>query len=58
MIGWLLFFLVSLALSFVVGTIAGFYLRSAADPARIGTGAIGLVTGLLLRLFPMKRDES
>ncbi len=51
MIGWLLFFLVSLALSFVVGTIAGFYLRSAADPARIGTGAVGLVTGLLLRLF-------
>ena len=58
MIGWILFFLVSLALSFVVGTIVGFYLRSAADPARIGTAAIGLATGLLLRLFPMKRDES
>ncbi len=58
MIGWLLFFLVSLALAFVIGTIAGFYLRSAADPARIGTGAIGLSYRLLLRLFPMKRDES
>ena len=58
MIGWLLFFLVSLTLSFVVGTITGFYLRSAVDPARVGTAAIGSITSLLLRLFPIKREES
>ena len=57
MIGWFLFYIVSLVLSFVVGTITGFYLRSAVDPARVGTAAIGSITGLLLRLFPMKRDE-
>jgi hypothetical protein len=62
MIGWLLFFLVSLTLSltlsFVIGTITGFYLRSAADPARVGTAAIGSITGLLLRLFPIKKEDS
>ncbi len=57
MIGWLLFFLVSLVLSFVVGTITGFYLRSAVDPARVGTAAIGSITGLLLRLFPVKKGR-
>ena len=58
MIGWILFFLVSLTLSFVFGTITGFYLRSVADPAQVGTAAIGSITGLLLRLFPIKKDES
>ncbi len=57
MIGWFLFYLVSLALAFVVGTITGFYLRSAVDPARVGTAAIGSITGLLLRMFPLKKEE-
>ena len=57
MIGWILFYLVSLTLSFLVGTITGFYLRSAADPARVGTAAIGSITGQLLRLFPMNKAE-
>ena len=57
MIGWILFFLVSVTLAFVVGTITGFYLRSVADPARVGTAALGSITSLLLRLFPMKKEE-